>query len=79
MVAAMGGNLNQLARMANTAGQVRPEVTAAAEAAQRAADRLAAAAAAVQTLTPARGLRLKAPGAVSVRSPRGRGSVPGGR
>jgi len=51
MVAAMGGNLNQLARMANTAGQVRPEVTAAAEAAQRAADRLAAAAAAVEALT----------------------------
>jgi len=51
MVVAMGGNLNQLTRMANTAGRVRPEVTAAAEAAQRAADRLAAAAAAVEALT----------------------------
>lgn len=48
LAAALGGNLNQLARVANATGQLRPEVTAAAAAAGRAADRLRAAAAAIE-------------------------------
>jgi Bacterial mobilisation protein (MobC) len=40
LVLAMGNNLNQLARVANSTGFVRPEVSAAAAAAARAVQRL---------------------------------------
>jgi len=47
LVAAMGTNLNQLAKVANATRQVRPEVTAAAVAAAQAAGRLDAVARAI--------------------------------
>jgi hypothetical protein len=67
LAAALGGNLNQLARVANATRQVRPEITAAAVAARRAVDRLHAAAAAIEA---GRDGRPPAPSPGAPRAPR---------
>jgi|SRR5579884_2911363 len=48
LIAALGNNINQLARVANATGQVPAEVRAAAEAAERAIERLDQQAAALE-------------------------------